>query len=50
MVGTAQKTTLAKGFNFTSDDNSVAITTGADGKVNFKVDTTGIKVKRSTLM
>ncbi|PQL13510.1 hypothetical protein VEHSUH06_09365 [Veillonella sp. S13053-19] len=47
--GTAQKTTLAKGLNFTSDDNSVAITTGADGKVNFKVDTTGIQGKAFNL-
>ena len=47
--GTAQKTTLANGFNFTSDDNSVAITTGANGKVNFKVDTTGIQGKAFNL-
>ena len=47
--GTAQKTTLAKGFNFTSDDSSVAITTGADGKVNFKVDTTNIQGKAFNL-
>ena len=47
--GTAQKTTLANGFNFTSDDNSVAITTGANGKVNFKVDTTNIKGKAFNL-
>ena len=47
--GTAQKTTLANGFNFTSDDNSVAITTGANGKVNFKVDTTGIHGKAFNL-
>ena len=47
--GTAQKTTLAKGFNFTSDDNSVAITTGADGKVNFKVDTSNIQGKAFNL-
>ena len=46
---TAQKTTLANGFNFTSDDNSVAITTGANGKVNFKVDTTGIQGKAFNL-
>ncbi|MBS6140733.1 YadA-like family protein, partial [Veillonella parvula] len=47
--GTAQKTTLAKGFNFTSDDNSVAITTGADGKVNFKVDTSNVQGKAFNL-
>ena len=47
--GTAQKTTLANGFNFTSDDNSVAITTGANGKVNFKVDTTNIQGKAFNL-
>ena len=47
--GTPQKTTLSKGLNFTSDDNSVAITTGADGKVNFKVDTTGIQGKAFNL-
>ena len=47
--GTAQKTTLAKGFNFTSDDSSVAITTGADGKVNFKVDTSNIQGKAFNL-
>ena len=47
--GTAQKTTLANGFNFTSDDNSVAITTGANGKVNFKVDTSGIQGKAFNL-
>ena len=47
--GTSQKTTLANGFNFTSDDNSVAITTGANGKVNFKVDTTGIQGKAFNL-
>ena len=47
--GTAQKTTLAKGLNFTSDDNSVAITTGADGKVNFKVDTSNIQGKAFNL-
>ena len=47
--GTAQKTTLANGFNFTSADNSVAITTGANGKVNFKVDTTGIQGKAFNL-
>ena len=47
--GTAQKTTLANGFNFTSDDNSVAITTDANGKVNFKVDTTGIQGKAFNL-
>ena len=46
---TAKKTTLAKGFDFTSDDNSVAITTGADGKVNFKVDTTNIQGKAFNL-
>ena len=47
--GTAQKTTLANGFNFTSDDNSVAITTGADGKVNFKVDTSNVQGKAFNL-
>ena len=47
--GTAQKTTLAKGLNFTSDDNSVAITTGADGKVNFKVDTSNVQGKAFNL-
>ena len=47
--GTAQKTTLANGFNFTSDDNSVAITTGANGKIDFKVDTTGIQGKAFNL-
>ena len=47
--GTAQKTTLAKGFNFTSDDSSVAITTGADGKVNFKVDTSNVQGKAFNL-
>ena len=47
--GTPQKTTLSKGLNFTSDNNSVAITTGADGKVNFKVDTTGIQGKAFNL-
>ena len=46
---TAKKTTLANGFDFTSDDNSVAITTGANGKVNFKVDTTGIQGKAFNL-
>ena len=45
----AKKTTLANGFDFTSDDHSVAITTGANGKVNFKVDTTGIKGKAFNL-
>ena len=47
--GTAQKTTLANGFNFTSDNNSVTITTGANGKVDFKVDTTGIQGKAFNL-
>ena len=46
---TAKKTTLANGFDFTSDDHSVAITTGANGKVNFKVDTTGIQGKAFNL-
>ena len=46
---TAKKTTLANGFDFTSDDNSVAITTGANGKVNFKVDTTNIQGKAFNL-
>ena len=46
---TAKKTTLADGFDFTSDDHSVAITTGANGKVNFKVDTTGIQGKAFNL-
>ena len=46
---TAKKTTLANGFDFTSGDNSVAITTGANGKVNFKVDTTGIQGKAFNL-
>ena len=45
----AKKTTLANGFDFTSDDHSVAITTGANGKVNFKVDTTGIQGKAFNL-
>ena len=44
-----KKTTLADGLDFTSDDNSVAITTGANGKVNFKVDTTGIQGKAFNL-
>ncbi len=44
-----KKTTLADGLDFTSDDNSVAITTGANGKVNFKVDTTNIKGKAFNL-
>ena len=44
-----KKTTLANGFDFTSDDHSVAITTGANGKVNFKVDTTGIQGKAFNL-
>ena len=47
--GTPQKTTLSKGLNFTSDDNSVAITTGADGKVNFKVDTSNVQGKAFNL-
>ena len=47
--GTPQKTTLTKGLNFTSDNNTVAITTGADGKVNFQVDTTGIQGKAFNL-
>ncbi|WP_449187827.1 ESPR-type extended signal peptide-containing protein [Veillonella sp.] len=47
--GAPQKTTLANGFNFTSDDNSVAITTGANGKVNFTVDTSGIRGKAFNL-
>ena len=46
---TAKKTTLANGFDFTSDDHSVAITTGANGKVNFKVDTTGVQGKAFNL-
>ena len=46
---TVKKTTLANGFDFTSDDHSVAITTGANGKVNFKVDTTGIQGKAFNL-
>ena len=46
---TAKKTTLANGFDFTSDNHSVAITTGADGKVNFTVDTTGIQGKAFNL-
>ena len=44
-----KKTTLADGLDFTSDDNSVAITTGANGKVNFKVDTSGIQGKAFNL-
>ena len=44
-----KKTTLANGLDFTSDDHSVAITTGANGKVNFKVDTTGIQGKAFNL-
>ena len=44
-----KKTTLANGLDFTSDDNSVAITTGANGKVNFKVDTSGIQGKAFNL-
>ena len=46
---TAKKTTLAKGFDFTSDNNTVAITTGDDGKVNFRVDTSGIQGKAFNL-
>ena len=46
---TAKKTTLANGFDFTSDNHSVAITTGADGKVNFTVDTTKVKGKAFNL-
>ena len=46
---TAKKTTLANGFDFTSDNHSVAITTGANGKVNFTVDTTGIQGKAFNL-
>ena len=46
---TAKKTTLANGFDFTSDNHTVAITTGADGKVNFQVDTTGIQGKAFNL-
>ena len=44
-----KKTTLANGLDFTSDDHSVAITTGANGKVNFKVDTSGIQGKAFNL-
>ena len=44
-----KKTTLANGLDFTSDDHSVAITTGANGKVNFKVDTTNIQGKAFNL-
>ena len=47
--GAPQKTTLANGFNFTSDDHSVAITTGANGKVNFTVDTTNVQGKAFNL-
>ena len=46
---TAKKTTLANGFDFTSDNNSVAITTGPNGKVNFKVDTSNIQGKAFNL-
>ena len=47
--GTPEKTTLANGFNFTSDNHSVAITTSPNGKVNFTVDTTGIQGKAFNL-